>query len=118
MKLNLGCGFQKLDGFVNVDADALCKPDVQHDLEKTPWPFEDDSVDMFYACHVLEHLGGTARDWLAIWKEIWRVAKPDAMIEIYVPHPRHNNFLIDPTHVRPIFPETIAMFDQMRNIRD
>jgi predicted SAM-dependent methyltransferase len=118
MKLNLGCGFLHLPGYINIDADPTCRPDVLHDLEVTPWPFEDNSFDELIATHVLEHLGATSKDWLAIWKEIWRVTQPDGTIDITVPHPRHDNFLIDPTHVRPIFPETIAMFDQMRNIRD
>ena len=118
MKLNLGCGFNKRAGYINVDADSLCQPDVVHDLEFTPWPFEDNTFDEIAAIHTLEHLGGSSKIWLQIWKEIWRVSKPGAVMEIAVPHPRHDNFLIDPTHVRPIFPETIAMFDQMRNIRD
>jgi SAM-dependent methyltransferase len=101
-----------------VDADPTCKPDALHDLENTPWPFEDNTFDEIMAIHVLEHLGATSKSWISIWKEIWRVAKPGAVMEIAVPHPRHDCFLIDPTHVRPIFPETIAMFDQMRNIRD
>ncbi len=117
MKLNLGCGFNKLDGHVNIDSDPLCKPDLLFNLEETPWPIESDSVDIIYASHVFEHLGESSRSWLSIWQELWRICKSDTQIEIHVPHPRHDNFLIDPTHVRPIFPETIAMFDQMRNIR-
>lgn len=118
MKLNLGCGFQKMQGWVNIDSDPLCKPDILLDLNSSPWPFETDSVEEFMAIHILEHLGGSAKNWMHFWKELWRVAKPDTTLRVVVPHPRHDNFLIDPTHVRPVFPETIAMFDQMRNIRD
>ena len=32
-----------------------------------------------------------------------------------VPHPRHDAFLVDPTHVRPILPQTLEMFSQRRN---
>jgi|GEM_PF-1906114 len=40
LKLNIGCGFNKIDGYVNVDAFPDCSPDVLWDLETTPWPFE------------------------------------------------------------------------------
>ena len=44
MKLNLGCGKDYRDGWVNVDFydDSTC--DIKHDLEIFPWPWEDDSV--------------------------------------------------------------------------
>jgi len=118
MKLNLGCGFRKQPGYINIDLDPLCRPDQVLNLEETPWPFEDNSVDEILADHTLEHIGATPSVWLAIWKEIWRVCKPDAQVIIAVPHPRHDNFITDPTHVRPVMPGTIAMLDQTRNIRD
>ena len=40
------------------------------------------------------------------------------MIDIRVPHPRHDTFLIDPTHKRPIYPHTLDMFSQDRNNAD
>ena len=33
------------DGFVNVDIGDHCAPDVFHDLEETPWPWDDSVVD-------------------------------------------------------------------------
>lgn len=118
MKLNLGSGFNYLTDHVNVDIEPNCKPDVVHDLELTPWPFSDSTFDSIRACHVLEHLGQTPRSFLNIMKEIWRISKPNAVIEVMVPHWRHDNFFHDPTHVRAITPITLAMFDQERNIKD
>jgi hypothetical protein len=115
MKLNLGSGYKRYPGFHNVDADRRCHPDTVHDLEQTPWPFATDSVDEILASHVFEHLGPTPKIWMAIWLELYRICKDGAVIHVKVPHPRHDTFLIDPTHVRPVFPETVAMFDQARN---
>ena len=71
MKLNLGCGNNKLDGFVNVDNQAVCSPDMLIDLEVFPWPFKGNSIDEIIMSHVLEHLGQTNEIYLNIIKEIY-----------------------------------------------
>lgn len=52
MKLNLGCGHVRLDGFVNVD---LAGSDQDVDLSVFPWPWKDGTVDEIVASHILEH---------------------------------------------------------------
>lgn len=118
MKLNLGCGFNKYDGYVNVDSSPACAPDVVWDLEHTPWPWEDSSVDEILMEHVLEHLGETSRAYLAIWKELYRVGRNGSAVRIVVPHWTHDNFHNDPTHQRPITPQGILLFDRARNVAD
>jgi hypothetical protein len=49
---------------------------------------------------------------LGIMKELYRVCQHGAAIQINVPHPRHDNFIIDPTHVRAILPETFTLFSK------
>lgn len=116
IKLNLGCGTRKRDGFVNVDISAVCEPDEVVDLEAFPWPWADDSVDFVLMSHVLEHLGGTTAQFLGIMKELYRVCVHGAEIQIHVPHPRHDEFLADPTHVRPILPATMSLFSRQSNL--
>ncbi len=110
MRLNLGCGFNKRDGFVNVDIGDHCAPDMVHDLELVPWPWDDSSVDEIYMSHVLEHLGPDTASYFAILREMYRICRHDARITIVVPHPRHDDFLHDATHVRAITVEGLSMF--------
>src|SRR5687767_8310331 len=112
MKLNLGCGQNKLQGYVNTDREPAVKPDVLMDLEKFPWPFEDDSVDEVVAFHVLEHVGATSEMFVRIMQELYRVCRAGAEVRIAVPHPRHDNFFDDPTHVRAITPMTLELFSK------
>lgn len=115
LKLNLGCGYHKLPGYLNVDMSGDSKPDLVMNLEATPWPFPDSSVTHIVMRSVLEHVGGDSATFLAIIGELWRVCAPGAELIITVPHPRHDNFLGDPTHVRPIIPATLHAFDQVTN---
>ncbi len=113
LKLNLGSGKNPKAGFVNVDKYGT--PDILHDLEVFPWPWEDNSVEEIEMNHVLEHLGQLTETYLNIIKELYRVCKNGAIINITVPHPRHNDFLYDPTHVRPILPESFQLFSKKLN---
>ena len=115
MRLNLGCGFDKKAGWVNVDKMPQSGPDQVVDLETTPWPWADNSVREVEMRHVLEHLGASTDTYLAIIKELWRVCEPGAQVRIVVPHPRHDHYLNDPTHVRPITVQGLEMFSQKRN---
>ena len=113
LKLNLGCGQNPLPGYVNVD--KFGEPDIRWDLETFPWPWEDNSVEEIFIGHVLEHLGATTEIYFNIIKELYRISKPDATIEIVVPHPRHDDFLNDPTHVRVITPDSLILFSKTKN---
>lgn len=111
-KLNLGSGTKRIPGFMNLDLDPGCEPDIVIDLEREPLPFSDNSVDEIICWHVLEHIGD---GFIPLMKEIYRVCTSGAWIDISVPHPRHDHFLGDPTHRRPILPDTIRMFSASWN---
>src|SRR3954467_8023608 len=115
MRFNMGCGHNKLNGWVNVDAFAAAEPDVVWDLETLPWPWPDNCATEVRFIHSLEHMGGDPKVFLAIMSELYRIAAPDGRVVIHVPHPRHDNFLGDPTHVRIITPDTLNLFDRAQN---
>lgn len=114
MKLNLGCGLNRREGYVNVDkvAAAGCAPDVVHDLECFPWPFDTGGAEEVVLSHVLEHLGRDPDVFIGVMQELYRVCAPGAHVCIVVPHPRHDHFLGDPTHVRVVTPEVLSLFSK------
>jgi hypothetical protein len=113
LKLNLGSGQNPLPGFLNVD--KFGNPDLKWDLEVFPWPWQTSSVTEIVLKHVLEHLGQSADTYLGIFKELYRVCQPGAVIHITVPHPRHDDFLGDPTHVRPVTPQSLTLLSKRLN---
>jgi hypothetical protein len=114
VKLDLGCGDKRREGFIRVDRSPRVEPDVLLDLEQLPWPWPDGSVGEIVMSHVLEHLGRDPDVFFAIMQELYRVMKPGALLHITVPHPRSDNFLSAPGHVRPILPNTMALFSRRK----
>jgi hypothetical protein len=119
MRLNLGCGYVHLpveDDWVNVDSDPGCNPDVVCELDTTYWDFaEDSSVSEVTFQHSLEHMGETVDGFRHIIRELYRVCEDGAVVYIAVPHPRHDDFLNDPTHVRVITPAVLSLLDKRNN---
>jgi hypothetical protein len=113
LRLNLGCGMNRLDGYLNVDLHG--EPDLRHDLEVVPWPWPDDSASEILLNHVLEHLGHNPTVYLGIMKEMYRVCQDGATIRVVVPHHRHEYFFNDPTHVRAVTAEGMTLFSQRLN---
>ncbi len=83
MKLNLGCGCDVRDGYVNVDLHSDHTAVVCHDLSKTPWPWESDSVDEVLMLDFLEHF--PYRDTMRILFEANRVLALGGKIIVQVP---------------------------------
>jgi len=115
MRLNLGCGHDHRDGFINVDVSPQVNPDQLVDLETLPLPWADDEVDEILIKHTLEHLGQTPKAFLNLMCELWRICRHEAKMAIVVPHHRHDQFLNDPTHVRAITPAGLELFSRKRN---
>ena len=82
VKIHLGCGTKRLPGFMHVDARAEVKPDYVADVRDLAC-FNDDSADLIYFCHGLEHLpfravGGALKEW-------GRVLRPGGELRLAMP---------------------------------
>jgi SAM-dependent methyltransferase len=82
MKLHLGCGKRHIPGYVHID--AVDYPHVDHVASIDSLSFiPDNSVEVIYNCHVLEHFKRREIDRvLAEWR---RVLKPGGVLRISVP---------------------------------
>ncbi len=82
MKLHLGCGKRFIPGFIHID--AVEYPHVNHVATIDHLSFiPDDSVDLIYNCHVLEHF--KRNDVVRVLREWARVLKPGGVLRISVP---------------------------------
>ena len=97
MRLNLGSGSEpRAAGVVNVDIADLPTVDVVHDLDVTPWPFDDHSAEQIWAQDVFEHLN----DPIGFMTECHRVLETGGELMMKVPHFLHQDAYTDPTHKR------------------
>ncbi|NBW09206.1 MAG: methyltransferase domain-containing protein [Caulobacteraceae bacterium] len=80
-KLNIGCGNDKREGYINLDIEPV--GDVQRDI-KRGLPFNDDSFDEVLVNNVLTQIASN-EDFLFVMNEMWRVTKPEGAILVRVP---------------------------------
>lgn len=134
--LNLGCGRRKDlppwakelemdDGsggevrpdatrVIHVDEMPSVNPDLVCKLGTDRLRLEDDSVDVAFAMHVIEHIGrqGELGEWFTFWQDLYRVLKPGA--RLYFESPYHTSLWAwaDPTHTRAISEYTFLYLGQ------
>lgn len=83
IKLNLGCGNDHREGFINIDAVKETDPDLLHDL-LDPLPFLDETVSEILAQDILEHF--IKEDLENLVAEIARVLKVGGKLFIRIPN--------------------------------
>jgi SAM-dependent methyltransferase len=83
IKLNLGCGDNKIEGFINIDKNEVCKPDLVFDFIQYKFPFEDNSVEEVVLFHCIEHIEEKFQE--SVLEEIHRVLKMDGTFLVSFP---------------------------------
>jgi len=81
-KLNIGCGWEKKKGFINIDKAEEVKPDKIVNIEEG-LPFKDNSFMYIYSEHCIEHV--SPHYWKFVLDEIARVAKDGCILELKLP---------------------------------
>lgn len=83
--LNIGCGTDYKDGWINIDNNSdnnIDKVDLNWDL-RDPLPFKDGSIDFIFNEHFIEHL--TVEEAQKSIKDFMRVLKPGGVMRIAMP---------------------------------
>jgi len=103
IKLDLGCGPNKKEGYLGVDVFKFVGVDVVCDLGSATWPWKDNTVEDAHASHFLEHLTnfGDKYERVHFFNELWRVLKPGGKATIQIPHWNSQRYYGDPTHKEP-----------------
>lgn len=102
--VDLGCGSSKPEGFIGIDRMEMPGVDIVGDLDGV-LPLEDNSVDLLYASHSLEH----ARDIMHTMREVFRVCKHGAQVCIVAPYNDQKLNLANPYHLN-VFNEHTPRF--------
>jgi SAM-dependent methyltransferase len=82
LKIDVGCGALKKEGFIGLDFVAEPGVDYVLDLTKDRYPFGDKTVSHVFSAHFLEHIGGPNH----VFTEISRICEDGAKIEFWTPY--------------------------------
>jgi SAM-dependent methyltransferase len=100
VRLNIGAGQTYIPGFKNID--------ISLDLGKDKLPFEDNSVDLIFSYHCLEHIP----DYLFALSEIHRVLKHGGRFLVGLPYVTLTEFhLVNPYHLHNFNEFSFDFFD-------
>ncbi|MBN2021085.1 MAG: methyltransferase domain-containing protein [Sedimentisphaerales bacterium] len=104
-KLNVGCGKDIKEGWINLDLVALPGVDVVCDIERTPLPFANEQFDEILCKDVLEHV-----EYIPVLSELHRILKVGGRLKIRVPHFTSRASFADPTHKKIFTFRTFQFF--------
>lgn len=92
MKIDIGAGKHRKEGFLRVDLWDGNEPDIVADARQSIPGLDDGCAEEVHCWHVLEHL--EHNDWKLVMLEIARLLQPTGRFEIRVPHPSFDDAMI------------------------
>jgi len=109
IKINIGCGRDYREGWLNTDISKEVKADVYLDIRKDKLPFKNGEVEEIYISGVLEQILKN-EDLIFAMNECHRVLKSGGIINIVVPNGGFKISVRDPMDCRKFIPETFQYF--------
>lgn len=99
---------------ITLDMDKETNPDVVHDLNQLPYPFDHNTFDEIHAYEVLEHCGrqGDYRFFFDQFTEFHRILKPGGYFIASCPNWDSPWAWSDPGHTRIISPDMVSFLMQ------
>ena len=105
IRVDLGGGLASRPGHFNVD--LISEADIIFDLNNglpPEWP--EDSIDAFFASHLIEHLDSVIR----LMNDVYRTLKPGGVFEGSTPYAGTPEYWQDPTHEHGFVENSFAYF--------
>lgn len=105
IRVDLGGGLVPRPGHFNVD--LIQEADIVFDLNSglpPDWP--DNSIDAFFASHLIEHLDSVIR----LFNDVYRTLKPGGIFEGSTPYAGTSEYWQDPTHKHGFVENSFAYF--------
>ena len=107
MVLDIGCGSRKIEAdAIGIDVSPESAADHVWNLDRYPWPLEENRFSRIHMSHVIEHL----EDPMRAMAEVYRVARDGADVFVTTPHFSSHNSYVDPTHRRHLAAASFEYF--------
>jgi SAM-dependent methyltransferase len=107
IKLDIGCGKNKKEGFLGIDQYQMEGVDIVLNVvgknkqgKFIPWTFDDNSIDEIFTSHFVEHLDCDIHnpERVHFFNEAFRILKPGSKMTVITPHWASNRAYGDFTH--------------------
>lgn len=111
IKVDIEGGRSPQPAFIVMHPEMLSGVDIVHETTKFPYPFPDNTVTLFMAGHVIEHISRDNKGFVKFMDECWRCLKEGGQLMLSSYYAGSTPFMSDPTNVNPVTAQTWYYFD-------